>query len=640
MNFDYKITVDNESNTAASLLNFDGFSPNIPFKVTSDICLDNISGVTSRSNTVINQSNQNLRLSRISSVFLDGIAPDFHTKDVLIHICHFTWQGEAQWVSRTPYELGIYPVAEHEISHIDQSISSVGSWSTHRYYPILIIEDRTERKTWFFELEAGFGWSLELGSHNKNGQCSLTLDCTACNENHDGFYRILAPNESFQTPCVLYGTTDGGFDDAVTSLLIFKRSHSRRFKTSPVCFNDYMNCLWATPTSDKLLSLIDAAAEAGAEIFCIDDGWFYRDCSSGGFGDWIENDSLFGNGGLKGIFAAIISKGMKPGLWFELETAFHDAAVTRLAPDALLTRNGIPIGSERRFLNFRCREVTEYLYGRIKHFYNLGVRYIKNDYNHSTGIGCDGENCSFSAALAEHTKAFYAFIERLYTDMPDLIIENCGSGAMRCDNGTLQHFHLQSTSDQEIFTNNPSIIRGMQCCILPEKSGIWSYPFPTRYRSRLDPESVYTEEYLKSMSDGEETVFNMCCAFFGIMTLSGRIDKCDSYNLELIKKAVDIYKSDRGFISESLPVFLGEQQKLYSEGYSVLALKNGRKMRIGVFRNGGDDHAVFDLPEDFANGKLRELYPLTSPCAASLIDGKLFFKTDKKLCARLYEIVL
>lgn len=41
-----------------------------------------------------------------------------------------------------------------------------------------------------------------------------------------------------------------------------------------IIFNDYMNCLWGSPTTEKLLPLIDAAAEVGCEYFCIDAGWY------------------------------------------------------------------------------------------------------------------------------------------------------------------------------------------------------------------------------------------------------------------------------------------------------------------------------------------------------------------------------
>lgn len=645
---DFRILLDNSANVAASIIK------NVPeknnkkrydllkYKVRKNKFYDEYSGVTVRSNTVCNITNHPIRLSHLSSIFIDDIAPNFHNKDVLIHICNFAWQGEAQWASLTPYEMGLYPVSKHFFSHTDKTISNIGSWSTHKYYPIVVIEDKTDKKVWYFELESANNWSFEFGTYTdeKTDITYLTIDCSACSENNNGFYKVLEPSEKYKTPSVLYGISDS-FDNAIISLLKYKRSHGLRLNKLPVCFNDYMNCLWAMPSRKKLIPLIDTAAKIGVETFCIDDGWFIRDESGTDFGDWIENNEIFGDEGFKGIIDYIKSKGMTPGIWLELETAFSFASISSIAPDAILTRCGIPIGEERQFLNFGCKKVTDYLYKRVKYLYDLGIRYIKNDYNHSTGIGCDGGDQSFAAALIENNKNFYKFIDKIIANIPDLTIENCGSGAMRCDNSTLKHFHLQSISDQEIFTNNPSIIRGMQCCIPPEKMGIWSFPFPLLYERRLDKKSAFTKEYMQQMSDGEQTVYNMACAFFGIMTLSGHIEKCDDYNLSLIKKAIETYKQDSDFILNATPVFIGEQQKIYTKGYSILALRNDKKLRLGIFRNGCSDSIDFEIPSEFSSGKLIEIYPcIEENKKTSFKDGKIHFESKSEITAAVYEILL
>ena len=56
--------------------------------------------------------------------------------------------------------------------------------------------------------------------------------------------------------------------------------------------------------------------------------------------------------------------------------------------------------------------------------YSIGVRYIKNDYNQTTGFGCDG-NGAASEALKESQAAFFEFIESVREKYPDLIIEQC-----------------------------------------------------------------------------------------------------------------------------------------------------------------------------------------------------------------------
>lgn len=597
------------------------------------------SGVYKISHTLKNTGGRSLLLNRLSSFFKNNVAPDFHNKSVLIHTCNFTWQGEGQWQMQTPYELGLYKVASHKFSHITHSFDSTGSWSTSRFYPMIVIEDRTDGITYGFELEASFGWQIELSTAEVDGRLCLTVDCNAANERHNGFCLGLASGEEFTTVKTLYCEVNGSFGDAVNALLRYKRGNGLRYTSMPVAFNDYMNCLWAMPSRERLIPLIDAAADVGAEIFCIDDGWFFRSSPNGSFGDWHENDEIFGEGGLKGIIKYISSKGMKPGIWFEIESAMPDSEIVGLSPTALLTRGGMPIKTDKLMLDFRDSAVREYIYSRIKHVYELGIRYIKNDYNQTTGLGCDTENGSAAVGLIKHTAAYTEFIDKITSDFPDLTIENCGSGGMRCDNGMLKHFHLQSISDQEDFTNNPSILRGVSACIPPEKAGVWSYPYPLSYESRFDADTVFNDEYMRSMSDGEQTAFNMAVGLFGAMNLSGHIEKCDKLNSALIKKAIETVKADREFLLDAYPIFIGEQQQLFRDGFTVLALRNKNRVRIGVFKNTDTCVAEFELGTELDGCiELNEIYPrLNGDMSVKLENGKLLVRCKKRLAARVFE---
>ena len=377
------------------------------------------------------------------------------------------------------------------------------------------------------------------------------------------------------------------------------------------------------------------------EVFCIDDGWFIKGEDGYSFGDWIPDNGKFGEYGLSGIIKYISDKGMIAGVWLELETCTDDSAIYNIAEDAVLKRRGNVVNGSRCFVNFKCKAVTDYLRDRIRFLYGLGIRFIKNDYNHSLGIGCDNNNdSSWGLGITENYIAFCDFIDSVCEEMPDLIIENCGSGAMRCDSGTLSHFHLQSVSDQENYLNNPSIVWGMQRCIPPEKCGIWAYPYPLSFNDRLNLDSAYDEEYLKNMSDGEQTAFNMACGLFGIMYLSGHIEKCDSYNLELIKRGVDCVKKDREFVKTALPVNIYPQNGLYKKGYNVLALRSDKKLRIGILKNGVGDTLPLDLPSYVKEGsELREIYPLKDKSSTAVLNNGIFkFESNKNIAARVFEI--
>lgn len=95
---------------------------------------------------------------------------------------------------------------------------------------------------------------------------------------------------------------------------------------------------------------------------------------------------------------------------------------------------------------------------------------------------------------------------------PDLVIENCASGAMRADYGLLSRLEIQSTSDQQQPLRYPPIAAGALMAVLPEQAGNWAYPQP-------------------SMSQ-EEIAFTMVTGLSGRLYLSGRIDAMDEHQAD------------------------------------------------------------------------------------------------------------
>lgn len=561
--------------------------------------------VLCQSSTVKNNGEQERYITQITSSNINGVCYDknlatrLYDGTIKVHICQNKWQGEGQWLTRTPQELGIYAGSIHPQEKACFRLDSVSSWSTGEHYPILIIEDEKASECWFFEIEGGHSWFFEIYMCGGLNTKFLSVKTGSADERL-GTVIPLKRGQAYTTCTTVYGVVKGCFEEAIKELIKYKRvvSHS---KLVPVVFNDFMNCNWAIESDKRLIRLIDKASEVGADVFCIDDGWQTQ-------GLWTMANEKFGSYGLKGIIDYILSKKMIAGLWFEFE-AISYKMIDMLGNDIYLTRNNEPIAYHRPIANMRSQKLINYLNDCVEVVYNMGVRYIKNDHNNTefTGTTIYGEPAS--VGLEENNKAFLEFIDNLKQKYPDLYIENCGSGACRSDNGTLQHFDLQSTSDQEDYLMNPSIVTGSLSFMPPEKAGIWCYPYPQSFDYR---EKDNLPKYvIEDAKDGEQTIFNFVTALIGKPYLSGRIDLADEKNTVLIEEGVKLAKKLSPLVAKGYPIFpMGRIRMHQKVGFSVGIISEKRdKIILAVWNLAKEKNVVsVDLSKyKMQNAKI--LYP-------------------------------
>ncbi len=477
----------------------------------------------------------------------EGLASRLNDGSILIHYCVSRWQGEGQWRQATPEYLGIYPATDHEWERSWWRLQSISSWSTATYAPIILIEDKRRGETWFFTIEAGRSWFFELyGLGGRKGMKSLSVVFGGADEQL-GFAKKMQAGEQYVSADCVYGMVEGGFQEAIQALVAYWRESSLVKGGSPLVFNDYMNCNWAQESAETLLPLIDKAAELGCEIFCLDDGWQQRQ------GVWFPANEKFGEGGLQSIFDHIHARGMQVGVWFEFETLPPDIQAYVDVQDCFLFRNDAMVTPYRPLANFRSESLVAYLNRQVDALYDMGVRFIKNDHNNTEYLGSTLYGECAAEGLEKNEQAFLAFIDGIRARHPDLIIENCASGAMRSDAGTLKHFHIQSTSDQEDYLQYPSVLAGSLALMPPEKAGIWCYPYPLCFDDRQNLE--LTEAQITQFADGEQTVFNVVSGFMGNLYLSGKLHQADAYNTELLQEGLGLYREMRQRLFTAVPVF-------------------------------------------------------------------------------------
>ncbi len=458
-------------------------------------------------------------------------------------------------------------------------LSSQGTWSSASYLPAGAVVDRRTGRACAWQIEHNGGWHWQVGEHGGRGYLALLGPTDT--EHH---WRLpLAPGASFTPVPVAVAGSDAGFEGAVATLTAARRAGRRPHpdhRQLPVIFNDYMNTVMGDPTTAVLLPLIEAAAEVGAEYFCIDSGW-YTEIGEGWWdavGAWKPSTTRF-PGGLSEVLDRIRAAGLVPGVWLEPEVVGVRSPVAgQLPPEAFFQRDGERVVEHGRYhLDLRHPATVKHLDEVVDFLVSdLGVGYLKLDYNINGGPGTDTGGGSAGAGLLEHNRAHLAWLDRVLDRHPGLTIENCASGGMRADYAMLSRLQLQSTSDQQDYLRYAAIAAAAPATIAPEQAAIWAYPQPG-----------FTDD---------EIAFTLCSALLGRIHLSGHLDRMSPAQRGLVGQAVAVYKDLRAELARAVPFWpLGLPG--WEDPVIALGMHAPGASYVLAWRRGGADS---DRPEPIA----------------------------------------
>ncbi|HST81909.1 MAG TPA: glycoside hydrolase family 36 protein [Kineosporiaceae bacterium] len=491
------------------------------------------------------------------------------------------WLGEGRWNRRGLRAAGLPELtlsAHGQGARGAISARSQGSWSTDGGLPVggLIA---TSGAAWVWQIESSCGWRWEVGEDLAGVYLALS---GPTDEDHQ-WQQQLAPGESFTTvPVALAAGRD--LDAAVAALTDYRRAIRRDHVDNgsiPIIFNDYMNTLMGDPSTARLLPLISAAGAAGAAVFCIDAGWYSDDEDWwDSVGEWLPSSRRFPNG-IGEVLDHIRENGMVPGLWLEPEVVGVRSPLAEQLPKAAFWQRGGTrvVEAGRYHLDLRHPAARAHLDATVDRLVNeFGVGYFKLDYNIRPGAGTDLGGDSPGAGLLAHTRAYYDWLDGVLDRHPDLILENCASGAMRMDYGLLSRTQLQSTSDQQDAVRYPAITVAAPLSILPEQCANWAYPQPGM--------------------PAEEAAATLVTGLAGRLYLSGHLDRMSSAELAVVQAATAAYGELREFLPTSHPRWpLG----LPSWDDSWLALElidqDGAESVLHLWhRNPGPNDVVLPIP--------------------------------------------
>lgn len=563
---------------------------------------------------VRNTSDRAVGLEMLSSFFLGGLTP-FASDDapgrLRVHRFRSRWSAEARLESVSIEDLHL----ERSWSGaglFSERFGQLGSMPVRKWFPFVALEDTQAGVVWGAQLDWAGSWQMEIVRRND----SLGLSGGLADREFGHWVKNLAPEESFEAPGAFISCVAGNIDDLCHQMVQAQLGFTERLpepeQSLPVMVNEW--CLtWGDPSHQRMIEVAESlrANRSTAAYLVIDAGWYKTGEGSwnNGHGDWVPSTKLFPEG-LKATAQAIRERGLIPGIWFEMETCGSRSQAFQMQ-DLLLHRDGVPLTvRSRRFWDLRKRAAQEHLaelvIGLIK---ECGFGYLKVDYNETIGLGCDGAE-SQGEGLRQHVEGVYRFFDRIRSELPDLVIENCSSGGHRLERSMMGRTAVSSSSDAHELTEIPIIAANLQRLILPQQSLIWAV--------------LHTSDSIQRLT------YSLTATFLGRMCLSGEMDRLSQEQWDVVRKGEEEY-------AKAVPVLSRGRSTLEQDIESTWRYPTGRQsvVRLGhsgknclvvlhqfATKKGAFMPWVIELPKVEATWTVSGSFHDGSICC-ELIDGKL-----------------
>ncbi|MBB2182669.1 alpha-galactosidase [Lachnospiraceae bacterium MD1] len=474
------------------------------------------SNVITRSAKLINTSSKKIWLERIMSCQLDLDAEDY-----IISTFHGAWAREMNRYD-TPAQPGIF---------VNDSKLGI---SGNRSNPFFMISQKNANE----EYGDCFGFNLIYsGEHyaaievNSMGKLRVVNGIQPAN-----FRFLLMPGDSFEAPESVITFSNQGYTGMSHNMHHFIRKHILRGewknRVRPVLLNSW-EANYFKFDEGKLLKQAKAAAEAGIELFVLDDGWFgNRKDDTSSLGDWQENREKLQHG-LKGLADKINALGMDFGIWVEPEMVNEDSDCYRNHPDWAVKLPGVShsLGRNQMLLDLTKEEVRSYLIDEMARvFSSANIRYVKWDMNrifsdrYSSSLDADRQK-EFSH---RYIMGLYEVIGTLTRRFPQILFEGCASGGNRFDLGILCYMPQIWASD-----NTDAI------CRVTIQSG-YSYGYPLTVMG-AHVSGCPNHQTLRNTSI--ETRFEV--AAFGLLGYECNLTELSKEEYQIVKEQIAFYKKHR-----------------------------------------------------------------------------------------------
>lgn len=347
---------------------------------------------------------------------------------------------------------------------------------------------------------------------------------------------VLEPGESHETPHSLGVWSDDGIDGVMRAWHEHQRTALLRTlgpEHRPVVYNSW----YATGFDVRLeqqLALADVAAEVGAEVFVVDDGWFRgRTSDRAGLGDWTADPAAFPDG-LAPLADAVLARGMRFGLWVEPECVNADSDLFRAHPEWVYRAGARPVTELRHqlVLDLGRPEVEQWAADTLRRLLTeLPVSYLKWDMNRPVTDGGRPGDPRGREWAAQHARAYHRLLGVLRLEFPQVTVEACASGGGRVDAAVLAACDVVWLSDETGPRDRLAVQHGFLSAWTPAVMSSWVTDEP----DRLDTAPTSLE-------------FRFVTAMAGVLGIGSDLLAWDPPTRARARRLVDLYRSVRDLV--------------------------------------------------------------------------------------------
>jgi alpha-galactosidase len=319
----------------------------------------------------------------------------------------------------------------------------------------------------------------------------------------------------------------------------------------PVEWNHWWPYEDAEINEDVFARNVAEAEKMGFEVCTLDAGWF-GPADAGTFwehyrGDWhLVNRDRFPSG-IRALADQVHARGMKFGIWCEIEGLGQKAQVAIDHPEYVAQRDGERLG----YVCFGNPAVQDWAYATLARLITeYNADWIKIDYNLDAGAGCNRTDHGHGAGdgLFEHYQGYYRVMGRIRQDFPHVILENCSSGGLRIDLAIARYTFMAFLSDPDWAVHDLQIFWGASTMLAPDVLLHWTF---SHWRNLNPPPYQIFDPHDPNLTVKQWDYYSRI-SMLGLYGLSQRLPDLPDWLWQRAEQNNRIYKEQvRRFVKEA-----------------------------------------------------------------------------------------